>query len=87
MLIGNHFPEFRYERDLANLERAVRQAGIEYAVTRDNDATTWNAYRNVYWPILYLIDKRGRIRYVHIGEGAYEETERNIRALLTEAYP
>lgn len=87
VLIGNHYPEFNHERDLGNLERAVAEAGIEYAVTQDNDGSTWNAYRNQYWPTLYLIDKRGRIRYVHIGEGAYEETERNIRALLAESYP
>ena len=87
VLIGNHYPEFAYERDLDNLERAVAQAGIEYAVIQDNDGATWNAYGNHYWPTLYLIDKRGRIRYVHIGEGAYDETERNIRALLAETYP
>jgi hypothetical protein len=48
---------------------------------------TWNAYRNNYWPTLYLIDKRGHIRYVHIGEGDYDETAQNIRSLLAEAYP
>jgi thiol-disulfide isomerase/thioredoxin len=87
VLIANHFPEFDFEGDLGNLQRAVAEAGIEYAVAQDNDGSTWNAYRNHYWPTLYLIDKRGRIRYVHIGEGAYEETERNIRALLAESYP
>ena len=65
----------------------MAQAGIEYAVAQDNDGATWRAYRNQYWPTLYLIDKRGHIRYVHIGEGAYEETERNIQALLAETYP
>lgn len=87
VLIGNHYPEFSYERDLGNLERAVAEAGIEYAVAQDNNGSTWSAYRNHYWPTLYLIDKRGRIRYVHIGEGAYAETERNIQALLAENYP
>ena len=38
-------------------------------------------------PTLYLIDKRGEIRYVHIGEGAYDEIETNIKALLAESYP
>jgi hypothetical protein len=37
--------------------------------------------------MLYLIDKRGYIRYTHIGEGAYEETEEAIRFLLAEGYP
>ena len=87
VLIGNHYPEFGFERELGNLERAVQEAGIEYAVAQDNDGATWSAYGNRYWPTLYLIDKRGRIRYVHIGEGAYDETERNIRSLLAESYP
>ena len=45
---------------------------------------TWRAYNNRYWPTLYLIDKNGNIRYVHIGEGAYDETEQAIRTLLNE---
>lgn len=87
VLIGNHFPEFGFERELDGLKQAVDQAGIQYAVAQDNDGATWSASRSRYWPTLYLIDKRGRIRYVHIGEGAYDETEHNIQALLSEAYP
>ena len=87
VLIGNHFPEFGYEADLNNLKKAVAEDGILYPVTQDNDGETWDAYKNSYWPSLYLIDKRGHIRYVHIGEGAYGEIESNIRSLLAEAYP
>ena len=86
VIIGNHFPEFGYEADLANLEDAVLRFGIEYPVAQDNDGATWRAYKNHYWPTLYLIDKQGRIRYVHIGEGRYSETEENIQALLEETY-
>ena len=68
-------------------DRPWREDGIEYPVAQDNDGATWNAYHNSYWPALYLIDKRGHIRYVHIGEGAYDETEANIKTLLAEAYP
>ena len=87
VMIGNHFPEFGYEADLEHLKEAVARYDIPYPVAQDNDGATWNAYRNMYWPALYLIDKRGHIRYVHFGEGAYEETEANIRALLSESYP
>ena len=87
VLIGNHYPEFSQEADLNNLKNAVAQDGIEYPVAQDNDGLTWNAYNNMYWPAFYLIDKRGRIRYVHIGEGAYDETEANIKSLLAEVYP
>ncbi len=86
VIIGNHFPEFSYEADITNLKQAVKQDGIEYAVAQDNDGATWKAYHNNYWPALYLIDKQGHIRYVHIGEGNYQETENNIKALLAETY-
>ena len=87
VIIGNHYPEFSYEADLDNLKKAVTDLGITYAVAQDNDRKTWSAYKNHYWPTLYLIDKRGHIRYVHIGEGNYAETEANIQALLAESYP
>jgi len=86
VIIGNHFPEFSIEEDLTNLKNAVAADGIEYAVAQDNDGATWRAYDNQYWPTLYLIDKNGHIRYIHIGEGAYDETESVIRALLAEPY-
>ena len=84
VIIGNHFPEFPEERDLNNLKAAVKNYGIEYPIAQDNDGTTWWSYNNNYWPALYLIDKQGHIRYIHIGEGAYKETENNIKALLAE---
>jgi len=86
VIIGNHFPEFSYEKDLANLQDAIARLDVPYAVAQDNDGATWRAYNNHYWPTLYLIDKRGRIRYVHIGEGAYRQTEAAIQTLLAEAY-
>ena len=86
VIIGNHFPEFPNERDLNNLKEAVARNDIQYAVAQDNDGATWWAYGTQYWPSLYLIDKQGHIRYVHIGEGQYAETEANIKALLAEEY-
>ena len=86
VIIGNHFPEFSYEKDLENLKNAIAENDIQYAVAQDNNGETWRAYKNHYWPTLYLIDKQGHIRYVHIGEGRYQETEENIKALLEEEY-
>lgn len=87
VIIGNHYPEFSYERDLNNLKQAVIDLGIEYPVAQDNERATWGAYNNRYWPTLYLIDKHGDIRYTHIGEGQYAETESAIKSLLAEKYP
>ncbi len=86
MVIGNHYPEFGYEHDIANVRAAMERLEITYAVAQDNDRATWSAYNNRYWPTIYLIDKRGQIRYRHIGEGAYDATEQAIRDLLRETY-
>jgi hypothetical protein len=86
VVIGNHYPEFNHERDLGNLRDALQRLDIPYPVTQDNDRQTWGAYNNLYWPTLYLIDKWGHIRYTHIGEGAYDQTEATIQALLAEPY-
>jgi thiol-disulfide isomerase/thioredoxin len=87
VIIGNHYPEFDYEADLDNVKDAIARFEIEYVVAQDNDGVMWRAYNNHYWPTLYLIDKQGRLRYRHIGEGAYQETEAAIQALLAEQYP
>lgn len=87
VIIGNHYPEFSFEEDLTNLQAAVSKYEIEYPVAQDNDGATWRAYKNRYWPTLYLIDKNGHLRYVHIGEGRYNETETAIQSLLAETYP
>jgi thiol-disulfide isomerase/thioredoxin len=86
VIIGNHYPEFSYEENVDNLKEAIARFDIQYPVAQDNDGATWRAYKNHYWPTLYLIDKQGHIRYVHIGEGRYAETEEHIKVLLEEAY-
>jgi thiol-disulfide isomerase/thioredoxin len=84
-VVGVHSPEFAFERSVQNVERAVREHGLEYPVGLDNDFVAWNAYGNRYWPTMYLIDRAGQIRYTQIGEGNYGRTETAIRALLAEA--
>ncbi|MBZ0275168.1 MAG: SH3 domain-containing protein [Anaerolineae bacterium] len=86
VVIGNHYPEFGYERDFGNIRAALTRFEITYPVAQDNDRRTWDAYSNHYWPTIYLIDKWGNIRYRHIGEGAYDRTEQAIRDLLAETY-
>jgi thiol-disulfide isomerase/thioredoxin len=86
-VISVHYPEFNYERDIENVKQATADLGIEYAVAIDNDRLTWGAYNQRFWPTTYLIDKNGRIRYQHIGEGAYEKTETAIQLLMAEPEP
>ena len=84
VIIGVHTPEFEFEKDYDNVKTAVDKYEIKYPVVQDNNYETWKAYRNNYWPRKYLIDKEGNIRYDHIGEGGYEETEEAIVQLLKE---
>lgn len=84
LIIGIHSPEFEFEKDLHNVQLAVDKHGITYPVVLDNDWETWDAFENRYWPRKYIADHEGYIRYDHIGEGAYEETEKIIQQLLDE---
>ncbi|MGV8850481.1 MAG: cytochrome c biogenesis protein DipZ [Propionibacteriaceae bacterium] len=85
VVIGVHAPEFAFEKVPANVQQAVKAAGISYPVALDNDFRTWKAYDNNYWPAKYLIDRDGRVRYTHFGEGDYDVTESTIRKLLGES--
>lgn len=86
VVIGNHYPEFDWEADLANLRESLTRLEVDYPILQDNDRETWSEYNNRYWPTVYLIDKQGNIRYTHIGEGRYEQTEQAIIDLLAEPY-
>ncbi len=83
-IIGVHYPEFDRERNVDNVKRALVDLDVTYPVSIDNDGSTWRAYGQRYWPTMYLVDKTGHIRYLHIGEGAYETTEQWIQYLLAE---
>ena len=84
VIIGVHTPEFKFEEEFQNVQDAVNEYGIEYRVVLDNNYATWQNFKNRFWPRKYLIDAEGFIRYDHIGEGAYKETELKIRELLEE---
>ncbi len=84
VLVGVHTPEFVFEKNAANVAAAIDKYNLTYPVVQDNDFGTWNAFRNRYWPAKYLIDAEGNIRYVHFGEGAYEEADAAIAMLLKE---
>jgi thiol-disulfide isomerase/thioredoxin len=83
-IVGVHTPEFEFEKNFNNVKSAVDKFQIKYPVLQDNDKGTWNAYENRYWPRKYIIDTEGNIRYDHIGEGAYSETEKVLQYLLAE---
>ncbi len=83
-IVGIHTPEFAFEKNLENVQKAMVKYGIKFPIVLDNDYGTWNAYGNRYWPRKYLIDLKGKVVYDHIGEGNYAETEEKIQELLRE---
>ena len=85
VILGVHAPEFEFEKLPENVVMARDDYDLKYPIAQDNDHQTWRAFENQYWPAKYLIDKDGAIRYTHFGEGAYVETEEQIRDLLSEA--
>src|SRR3989338_380827 len=84
VIVGVHTPEFEFEKKYENVIKAVNEYQLKYPVAQDNNYVTWNLYQNRYWPHKFLIDIDGYVRYDHIGEGAYEETEMIIQELLKE---
>ena len=84
LVVGIHSPEFEFEKDPENVQMAIDKHGINYPVVLDNDMETWKAFENRYWPRKYIADHEGYIRYDHIGEGGYQETEKIIQQLLKE---
>ena len=83
-IIGVHSPEFDEERDIEKLRRQVVSLGIRYPVVSDNDYQIWKAYEVEAWPTIFLLDKQGRIRWMRVGEGNYDEADRLIQKLLAE---
>jgi len=84
VVIGVHTPEFPFEKDPSNVQKAVHDLGVTYPVAMDNNNKIWNAFSNEYWPAHYFIDVNGKVRYHHFGEGGYDESERWIQELLKE---
>ncbi len=84
MVIGVHSPEFSYEKEVDSVQRAIKELNVPYAVALDNDFKIWNSFKVWAWPSMFILDKQGRIRFIHVGEGAYRESEETIQQLLKE---
>ncbi len=82
--IGVHAPEFDRERVPANVQRRVKELGVDFPVVMDNDFAIWRSFNNRFWPSVYIVDKKGRIRFHHDGEGRYDDIDAAVRTLLAE---
>jgi len=85
LVIGVHSPEFSFEKNIENIRWALKDMRIDYPVVVDSDHAIWRAFKNEYWPALYFIDAKGRIRHQVFGEGEYQKSEVVIQKLLAEA--
>jgi alkyl hydroperoxide reductase subunit AhpC len=83
-IVGVHSPEFAWEKPYDKVVAATKDLGVRYAVVQDNDLAIWRRYSIWAWPSAVIVDRKGVIRYTHVGEGAYRETEGAIRNLLAE---
>ena len=87
VIIGVHAPEFEFGKDASNIDRGIRDHGLTYPIAIDNDFVIWRAFGNDAWPAKYLFGDRGRLVRRWIGEGSYDEIEREIRRLLVATHP
>ncbi|MEP7147060.1 MAG: redoxin domain-containing protein, partial [bacterium] len=85
-MIGIHCPEFDNERNFENVKENVSELGIKYPVLTDNDFSVWRKYDVHAWPTIFILDKKGEIRYKKVGEGKYTEMEQTIKELLKEDF-
>jgi thiol-disulfide isomerase/thioredoxin len=86
-IVGLHAPEFGNEKEIANVRSAVKSDGITWPVAQDNSFKTWRRYKNGFWPSFFFIDKTGKVRNTHIGEGGYANQDAVVAALLAEPAP
>jgi hypothetical protein len=84
VVIGVHTPEFDFEKEQPNVQRAVRKYGITFPIAMDSNHAIWDAFHNRYWPAHYFIDAKGKARFEHFGEGSYAQSEHWIQELLQE---
>lgn len=84
VVIGVHTPEFDFEKQSPNVQRAVQKFGVTYPIALDSNHAIWDAFHNEYWPAHYFIDARGKVRFEHFGEGKYAQAEYWIQQLLQE---
>lgn len=84
-IVGVHAPEFDFERDVDAVAAAAEENGLTWPIAIDNDKLNFRSWQERrFWPRIFLLDRDGNIRYDHIGEGAYDEIDAAVGALIAE---
>jgi peroxiredoxin len=90
LMVGIHTPEFESDKNIAGIKAAAEKARLKFPILVDNDKSNWRAWRNRYWPAVYLVDKAGVVRFRwegELGERGYREVGKRIEDLLAEPAP
>lgn len=84
MVVGVLTPDLEFHRDPVWTKTILKRYGVDFPVILDSDRRVWKGYANDGWPALYLVDRKGRIVFDRLGEGGYQEFEKETRAALGE---
>lgn len=82
---GIHTARFGFTEDAGNVRACVSSLGITHPVAIDAERRAWRDYGCQGWPSLFLFSKGGALRWYHLGEGEYRETELAIQEELIAA--
>jgi len=82
MVIGVLTPDLNFQREAVWTKAMLKRYGVEYPVVLDTDRRIWKGYGPEGWPAVYIIDQKGRIIFDRLGEGGYQELEKELRGAL-----
>ena len=81
-VLGVHSPRSALAASDEALATALERLEPSFAVANDRRHRIWHAYGCEGWPSSFLWGRGGTLRWVHFGEGAYHETEAEVRREL-----
>ena len=82
IVLGVHSGKFMTEKNRDNILLAIKRFGLNHPVINDDNYETWNTFEVVCWPTLVLINPKGRVVFVNIGESDIEEFLEMVRLTL-----
>jgi peroxiredoxin len=85
-VIGIQRPETSAERDPDLVVEAAKKEGFEFPVLIDLEDKNWNAWGNTMWPTVYIVDKKGYIRFWWQGELNWQgaTTDKKVEAIIEQ---